>query len=368
MALLQINGISASALVPLPPLPLPYGVPAAHPYCSFRVGTKEARTAVRFRAPDADWDDMLTLELPPHLATRLLEVTVFDFNGTPAPAPLGTFTVPLPEGPRTAQVTCPLVTHRKQFRAATGTLVFTYSIMSYWATKPGGPSAEAPPSGRYVFTGLERALAPVGSDVLLPGAVQFLHELRGDMDDSVTSQRAPKVTVLLASGRESAPWLATQLTLQGRSIHGPTLCGRAVQTEVDQPPATAAVMGQRKERALEKWKLEKWNRRWALPVVYVGDTYETDVVAVEGMLRKGLADFAFLRRSSELQLPLGDRLRANVIVFDHFAQAATLACDAALLTPAARDRVLEAASQPPPPAPGDGGKPSSAPDRTPVKK
>jgi hypothetical protein len=62
----------------------------------------------------------------------------------------------------------------------------------------GCPAGAASPGFRHVFTDVDNTLAIYGTQKAFPGAIRFLHELRGDMDEFGVSYLAPKINILSA--------------------------------------------------------------------------------------------------------------------------------------------------------------------------
>ena len=115
---------------------------------------------------------------------------------------------------------------------------------------------------RYVFTDVDNTLVMYGNGPKIPGGVQFLHELRGNMDDPRARQTAPKVTVLSARPdtkgllKDKVPKL---LTVDGECFYGETLHGNLISSAIAYLGQVCCVAwggGGRGGRTTHKWVLQ----------------------------------------------------------------------------------------------------------------
>ena len=79
---------------------------------------------------------------------------------------------------------------------------------------------------RSVFTDVDNTLTRYGTNEPYPGALQFLHELRGDMDDLAVPSQAPKVVTLSARPQMPIKSGIILAKIAGDALFGPQLCGK----------------------------------------------------------------------------------------------------------------------------------------------
>jgi hypothetical protein len=211
---------------------------------------------------------------------------------------------------------------------------------------------------RYVFTDVDNTIAGYMSTHMFPGAIRFLYELRGDMDDPVARLVAPKVMVL--SARPDISWMAPEVdkhfVIGDDSFYGGTLHGKPVKDcliqdlkHFHQDRADVAIcraLARRKVCNMQEW-LER-HRGTGDEVIFVGDNGEGDSIAAQQMLSVGLIDYAFIRRvqPEDRVIFVGhtptDTPFKNLFYFNDFSEAAQLAHEAGVISSEAYPRILDA--------------------------
>jgi hypothetical protein len=213
---------------------------------------------------------------------------------------------------------------------------------------------------RYVFTDVDNTLAGYLSPIMFPGAIRFLYELRGDMEDAIERLVAPKVMVLSARPDISrlAPKIEKYFVVEGDNFYGGTLHGKPVKDcliedlkHFHQERADVAIcraLARRKFCNMQEWLKRNRGSGDDCGVIFIGDNGEGDSLAAKEMLSFGLIDCAFIRRvqPDDRVIFVGhiptDMPFKNLFYFNNFSEASQLAYDAGLLSPAAYHRIEEA--------------------------
>eukprot|EP01012_Entosiphon_sulcatum_P011624 TRINITY_DN1711_c0_g1_i1.p1 TRINITY_DN1711_c0_g1~~TRINITY_DN1711_c0_g1_i1.p1 ORF type:complete len:235 (-),score=32.34 TRINITY_DN1711_c0_g1_i1:17-721(-) len=180
--------------------------------------------------------------------------------------------------------------------------------------------------------------------VLIPGAVQFLHELRGDMDLPDARDKAPLVILLSARFVGKAP-VISKLVVDERSIYGETLGGSLWDQQfwrvmaADWRPERCKSLACRKVANLRAFaNRPNASSTGRTPRVFVGDNGEGDAHAGKLMLEEGLVEHVFLRRATPTPPLPAEHPRMHC--FKSYTEAAQRARDLGLLTTAALHRVV----------------------------
>eukprot|EP00667_Euglena_gracilis_P011760 EG_transcript_12024 len=196
-----------------------------------------------------------------------------------------------------------------------------------------------------------------------PGAIRFLNELRGNMDDFGTHQLAPKIIVLSArpSWQKPTQQSLKMFDIDGVNIYGDTLYGKPIRDvlikdclHAHQEEAEVAIcraMASRKMKNLKSWVKDHKGKRW--PIVFVGDSGEGDVIAAKSLLSEDIIQYAFIRTlQDDDPMPFNGKLaqrslpgcseHERMFHFTDFQDAAAIARKHGLISEKAYARVVEA--------------------------
>uniref|UniRef100_A0A7S1NDL7 Fibronectin type-II domain-containing protein n=1 Tax=Eutreptiella gymnastica TaxID=73025 RepID=A0A7S1NDL7_9EUGL len=252
---------------------------------------------------------------------------------------------------------------------------------------------------RQVFSDVDNTLVPYGSHHLFPGALQFLHEMRGNMDAPGAAAEAPLVYLLSARPDWLKPKVANHLKIGDVSIYGGIIGGNPLKTimydvlthddadiiamfketkrkgvqlfyskrqlvthkgvsEEDEPePDEPEVGGELHTKASdgpEKTKV-------AMPVIphiLIGDNGEGDAEAAYALLREGYIQAAFIRKVDlSKDCKLYERkpctLEApHLFYFANYTEAADIALQEGYISRAAHERIVTAFANDPVPLTG----------------